>query len=108
MEGLLEPTIEEKIIGNLEVREVFNITKVGTIAGCFVKDGRILRQSKLRVIRDGIVLHTGNLTALKRFKDDVKEVISGMDCGVQLKDYQNILVGDLLEVFEEIEIQRKL
>jgi translation initiation factor IF-2 len=73
-----------------------------------VKDGRILRQSKLRVIRDGIVLHTGNLTALKRFKDDVKEVISGMDCGVQLKDYQNILVGDLLEVFEEIEIQRKL
>ncbi len=108
MEGLLEPTIEEKIIGNLEVREVFNITKVGTIAGSFVKEGKIIRQSKVRIIRDGIVVHTGTLSALKRYKDDVKEVSSGMDCGVQIKDYQNILVGDNIEVFEEIEIQRKL
>jgi translation initiation factor IF-2 len=108
MEGLLEPTIEEKIIGNLEVREVFNITKVGTIAGCFVKEGKIIRQSKVRIIRDGIVVHTGSLSALKRFKDDVKDVSTGMDCGVQIKDYQNIVVGDNIEVFEEIEIQRKL
>jgi translation initiation factor IF-2 len=108
MEGLLEPKIEEKIVGTLEVREVFNITKVGIIAGCFVREGRIIRQNKVRVIRDGIVIHTGNLSALKRFKDDVKEVVSGMDCGVQVKDYQNINVGDEIEVFEEIEIQRKL
>jgi translation initiation factor IF-2 len=108
MEGLLEPKIEEKIVGTLDVREVFNITKVGTIAGCFVREGRIIRQNKVRVIRDGIVIHTGNLSALKRFKDDVKEVVSGMDCGVQIKDYQNINVGDEIEVFEEIEIQRKL
>ncbi len=108
MEGLLEPKIEEKIIGNLDVREVFNITKVGTIAGCFVRDGRILRASKVRLIRDGIVVHTGALSALKRYKDDVKDVVSGMDCGVQIKDYQDIQVGDSIEVFEEIEIQRKL
>jgi translation initiation factor IF-2 len=108
MEGLLEPKFEEKIVGNIEVREVFKVTKVGTIAGCYVREGRITRQSKVRVIRDGIVIHTGNLSALKRFKDDVKDVVSGMDCGVQIKDYQNINVGDEVEVFEEIEIQRKL
>jgi translation initiation factor IF-2 len=81
---------------------------VGTIAGCFVRDGRILRASKVRLIRDGIVVHTGALSALKRYKDDVKDVVSGMDCGVQIKDYQDIQVGDSIEVFEEIEIQRKL
>ncbi len=108
MEGMLEPKIEEKIIGNVDVREVYNITKVGTVAGSFVREGRILRGSKVRVIRDGIVLHTGALAALKRFKDDVKEVVSGLDCGIQLKDFQNILVGDTIEVFEEVEVQRKL
>ncbi len=108
MEGLMEPTIEEKIIGNLDVREAFNITKVGTIAGCFVREGRIMRSSKVRVIRDGIVIHNGVLSSLKRFKDDVKEVVSGMDCGVQIKDFQDIKGGDTIEVFEETEVQRKL
>lgn len=108
MEGMLEPKIEEKVIGNIEVREVFNITKVGTIAGSYVKDGRITRQAKIRIIRDGIVVHTGALTALKRFKDDVKDVSAGMDCGVQIKDYQDIKVGDLIEAYEEVEVQRKL
>ncbi|MFN8277037.1 MAG: translation initiation factor IF-2 [Chitinophagales bacterium] len=108
MEGLMEPKIEEKIIGNIDVKEVFNITKVGTIAGCFVREGRVMRNSKIRLIRDGIVMHSGTLAALKRFKDDAKEVTSGMDCGIQIKDYQNIVAGDVIEVFEEIEIARKL
>lgn len=108
MEGLMEPKIEEKIIGNIEVREVFNVTKVGTIAGCYVKDGRVLRTSKVRVIRDGIVVHNGALSSLKRFKDDVKEVVSGMDCGIQIKDFQDIQAGDQIEVYEETEVARKL
>lgn len=108
MEGLLEPKIEEKIIGNLDVKDAIHISKVGTIAGCFVRDGRILNKSKVRVIRDGIVIHNGVVGALKRFKDDAKEVVSGLDCGVQIKDYQDIKVGDVIEVFEEVEVQRKL
>jgi translation initiation factor IF-2 len=108
MEGLMEPKIEEKIIGNIEVREVFNVTKVGTIAGCYVKDGRVLRSSKVRLIRDGIVVHNGALSSLKRFKDDVKEVVSGMDCGIQIKDFQDIQPGDQIEVYEETEVARKL
>ncbi|MFN8322264.1 MAG: translation initiation factor IF-2 [Chitinophagales bacterium] len=108
MEGLLEPKIEEKIIGMLEVRNAIFVSKVGTIAGCFVKDGRILNKSKVRVIRDGIVIHTGAVAGLKRFKDDAKEVVSGLECGVMVKDYQNIVEGDFIEVFEEIEVQRKL
>lgn len=108
MEGLLEPKIEEKVIGNVEVRETFHITKVGTIAGCFVTEGKITRSSKIRLIRDGIVVHTGSLASLKRFKDDAKEVTSGMDCGVQIKDYHDLKVADVIEVFEEIEVARKL
>ncbi|HRG88946.1 MAG TPA: translation initiation factor IF-2, partial [Chitinophagales bacterium] len=108
MEGLLEPKIEEKIIGNLEVRNAIHVSKVGTIAGCFVKEGRILSKSKVRVIREGIVIHTGTVAGLRRFKDDVKEVVSGLECGVMVKDYQDIKEGDTIEVFEEIEIQRKL
>lgn len=108
MEGLLEPKIEEKVIGNLDVKDAIHISKVGTIAGCFVRDGRILSKSKVRVIRDGIVIHTGIITSLKRFKDDAKEVVSGLECGVQIKDYQDIKPGDVIEVFEEVEIQRKL
>ncbi len=108
MEGLMEPTIEEKVIGNIDVKEAIHISKVGTIAGCFVREGKILRSSKVRVIRDGIVIHTGQLSSLKRFKDDVKEVTSGMDCGVQIKDFQDIKAGDIIEVFEETEVVRKL
>lgn len=108
MEGLLEPKIEEKVIGNLEVRTAIHVSKVGTIAGCFVKDGRILNKSKVRVIRDGIVVHTGVVAGLKRFKDDAKEVVSGLECGVMVKDYQDIKENDILEIFEEVEVQRKL
>ena len=108
MEGLLEPKIEEKIIGMLEVRSAIHVSKLGTIAGCFVKDGRVLSRSKVRIIRDGIVIHTGTVSGLKRFKDDVKEVVSGLECGVMVKDYQDIKETDIIEVFEEIEVQRKL
>ncbi len=108
MEGLLEPKIEEKVIGNLDVKDAIHVSKVGTVAGCFVRDGRILNKSKLRVIRDGIVIHSGVVSSLKRFKDDAKEVVSGLECGVVVKDFQNVQAGDVLEVFEEIEVQRKL
>ncbi len=108
MEGLLEPKIEEKVIGNLDVRNAIHVSKVGTIAGCFVRDGRILNKSKVRIIRDGIVIHTGSVGGLKRFKDDAKEVVSGLECGVMIKDYQDIKEGDVIEVFEQTEVQRKL
>ncbi len=108
MEGLLEPKIEEKIIGNLEVRNVITVSKVGTIAGCFVREGKTFSRSKVRVVRDGIVIHTGTISGLKRFKDDVKEVVSGLECGVQIKDYQDLKELDILEIFEETEVQRKL
>jgi translation initiation factor IF-2 len=108
MEGMLEPTIEEKITGNLEVQEVFKITKIGTVAGCIVTDGKIKRDHLVRVIRDGIVLHSGKLASLKRYKDDVKEVVSSQDCGLHMKGFNNIEVGDVIEAYTEIEIQRTL
>jgi translation initiation factor IF-2 len=108
MEGLLEPTIEERITGNVEVREVFKITKVGTVAGCFVTDGKIYRTSKVRIIRDGIVIHTAQLGSLKRYKDEVKEVVSGQECGIHIKDYNDLLAGDIIECFEQTEVKRKL
>jgi translation initiation factor IF-2 len=108
MEGMLEPTVEEKITGNLEIREVFKITKVGSIAGCFVTDGKVYRTSKIRIIREGIVVHTGKLASLKRFKDDVKEVVHGQDCGLNIDNYNDILSGDVIEAYEEVEIKRTL
>jgi translation initiation factor IF-2 len=108
MEGMLEPTIEERITGNAEIREVYKITKVGTVAGCYVSDGKVYRTSKVRVIRDGIVIHTAKLSSLKRFKDEVKEVVSGQECGMYIKDYNNLQIGDVIEAFEELEIKRKL
>jgi translation initiation factor IF-2 len=108
MEGLMEPKIEEKIIGNLDVKEVFNVTKVGTIAGCYVRDGKIFRNSKIRLVRDGIVIHTGVLSSLKRFKDDAKEATSGMECGIQIKDFQDIVAGDQIEAFEQTQVAAKL
>lgn len=108
IEGMLEPTIEEKITANLEVREVFKITKVGTIAGCFVTEGKVKRDSKVRVVRDGIVVFSGVLESLKRFKDDVKEVVSGQDCGLNVKNFNDVREGDVIEAYEEIEIKRKL
>jgi translation initiation factor IF-2 len=108
MEGMLSPDIEEKITGSAEVRETFDITKVGTIAGCYVLDGLIKRSSKIRIVRDGIVIHTGLLGSLKRFKDDVKEVKNNYECGLNIDKFNDIKVGDIVEAFEEVEVARKL
>jgi len=108
MEGMLSPDIEEQIIGTAEIRETFEITKVGTIAGCYVVDGIIKRSSKVRVIRDGIVIHNGVLGSLKRFKDDVKEVKNNYECGLNIDKYNDIQIGDLVEAYEEVEVARKL
>ena len=108
MEGLLAPEFEEKIVCNIEIREVFDITKVGTIAGCFVLDGKVTRNTKIRVIRDGIVVHTGELGSLKRFKDDVKEVNKGFECGLNIKNFNDIKVSDIIEGYELVEIKAKL
>jgi translation initiation factor IF-2 len=108
MEGMLSPDVIEEIIGSAEIRETFNITKVGTIAGCYVQDGIIKRSSQIRVIRDGIVVHTGTLGSLKRFKDDVKEVKNNYECGLNIERYNDIKVGDIIEAYEEVEVARKL
>jgi translation initiation factor IF-2 len=107
MEGMLEPKIEEKVLCNVEVRETFRIDKV-TVAGCFMLDGKMNRNTKLHLIRDGIVIFTGELASLKRFKDDVREVVSGMECGLVIKNYNDIKVGDMIEGFEEVEVKRTL
>jgi translation initiation factor IF-2 len=108
MEGMLSPDIEEKVIGTAEIRETFDITKVGTIAGCYVLDGIIKRSSKIRVIRDGIVIHSGTLGSLKRFKDDVREVKNNYECGLNIDKFNDIKIGDLVEAYEEVEVARKL
>ena len=108
MEGLLEPKIEEKVVANIEIRETFKIPKVGTIAGCYVLEGKVSRNNKVRLVRDGIVMYTGELASLKRFKDDVKDVAFGFECGLNIKNYNDIQVGDIVEAFEEVEVMRKL
>jgi translation initiation factor IF-2 len=108
MEGMLSPEIREEITGTAEVMEAFNITKVGTIAGCIVRDGKIIRKDKVRVIRDGIVIYTGTLGSLKRFKDDVKEVNKGYECGLNIDNYNNILEGDFIEAFTLTEVAKTL
>lgn len=108
MEGMLAPEFEEKVVCSIEIRETFKISKVGTIAGCMVLDGKVTRNTKIRLIRNGIVLHTGTLASLKRFKDDVKEVLSGYECGLNLSGYNDIEVGDIIEGYEMVEIKRKL
>ncbi|MEI6898890.1 MAG: translation initiation factor IF-2 [Bacteroidota bacterium] len=108
IEGMLSPDIEEKIICNIEVREVYKITKVGTVAGCYVLDGKITRNTRIRVIRDGIVVYTGNLGSLKRFKDDVREVSTGYECGLNIDNFNDMKVGDIVEGYEEFEVKRKL
>ncbi|MDE6741085.1 MAG: translation initiation factor IF-2 [Muribaculaceae bacterium] len=108
MEGLLAPEIKEEITGTAEVLQTYHISKVGTIAGAIVRDGRIKSRSKIRVIRDGIVVYTGELGSLKRFKDDVKEVVSGYDCGLSVSGYNDIREGDLIEGYEEVEVKKKL
>jgi translation initiation factor IF-2 len=108
MQGMLSPDIVEEIVCNIEVRETFKITKVGTIAGCYVLDGKINRKDKVRVIRDGIVIYTGLLGSLKRFKDDVKEVTKGFECGLNIENFNDIKVGDIVEGYQEKEVQRDL
>ena len=108
MEGMLEPTEEENIVGNVEVRETYKISKIGTIAGCYVTNGNIIRKNKIRLIRDGIVVFNGKIKQLKRFKEDVNEVKNGYECGLSIEDFNDIKVGDIIESFEIKEIKRKL
>ena len=108
MEGMLSPEVREEIIGTAEVRETFHISKVGTIAGCVVKEGKLRRSARVRLIRDGIVIYTGELGSLKRFKDDVKEVLTGYECGLNITNYNDVKVGDLVEAYEEVEVKKSL
>jgi translation initiation factor IF-2 len=108
MEGMLSPEFKEEITGTAEIREIFKVTKIGSIAGCMVTNGKILRNSKIRLIRDGVVVFTGELSSLKRFKDDAKEVTKGFDCGMQIKNYNDIQEGDIIEAFHEVEFKKKL
>ncbi len=107
MEGMLEPTVEEKILGNVEIRETYKFDKA-TVAGCTVLDGKMARNSRIRLVREGIVIFTGELSSLKRYRDDAKEVTSGMECGLVIKNYNDIKVGDIVEAFEEVEVKRTL
>lgn len=108
MEGMLSPEVKEEVTGTAEIREIFKVSKVGNIAGCMVMNGKIFRSSGIRIIRDGVVVHTGSLEALKRFKDDVREVTKGYDCGMQIKGYNDIAIGDVIEAFQEVEVKKKL
>ena len=108
MEGMLSPEIREEVIGTAEVRETYHISKVGTVAGCAVKEGKIRRTAKVRLIRDGIVIYTGELGSLKRFKDDVKEVLTGYECGLNIGNYNDIKIGDLIEAYEIVEVKKAL
>ena len=108
MEGMLSPELKEEITGNAEVRQTFKISKIGTIAGCMVTDGKVFRNGGVRLIRDGVVIYTGELTALKRFKDDVKEVAKGYECGMQIKNYNDLQEGDIMESFREVEVKKTL
>jgi len=108
MEGMLSPEIKEEINGTLEILETFKITKVGTVAGCIVKDGKIFRNSKVRIIREGIVVYDGALGSLKRFKEDVKEVFTGLECGLNIANFNDIKQGDVIEAYTEREVKKKL
>ncbi|MBP1838382.1 translation initiation factor IF-2 [Formosa algae] len=108
MEGMLSPELKEEITGTAEIREIFKVSKIGSIAGCMVTNGKIIRTSGVRLIRDGVVVYTGELASLKRFKDDVKEVSKGYDCGMQIKNYNDIKEGDVIESFHEVEVKKKL
>jgi len=108
MEGMLDPDVEEVIVGNVEVRDVFKISKIGTVAGCMVTDGYIKKNNPIRLIRDGIVVYSGEMGQLKRFKDDVTEVKSGYECGISIKNFNDIKEGDVIESYEEREVKRTL
>ena len=106
LKGMLAPVYEEHNLGNAEVRQVFKVSNVGTIAGCFVLDGKVARNAGVRVIRESVVIHDGKLVSLKRFKDDAKEVSKGFECGLQIEDYNDIKEGDIIECYEKVEIKR--
>ncbi|MCX6321533.1 MAG: translation initiation factor IF-2 [Bacteroidia bacterium] len=108
MEGMLMPEVKEEIVATLEIREVFKVTKVGTVAGCYVKEGKITRNTRVRIIRDGIVIYTGELGSLKRFKDDVKEVVGGYECGLNIHNFNDIKIGDIVEGYQEFEVKKTL
>jgi len=108
MEGMLSPEVKEEIVATLEIREIFKVTKVGTVAGCYVKEGKITRNTRVRIIRDGIVIYTGELGSLKRFKDDVKEVVGGYECGLNISNFNDIKVGDIVEGYQEFEVKKTL
>ena len=108
MEGMLSPELKEEITGTAEIREIFKVSKIGTIAGCMVTSGKIFRNSSIRLIREGVVVYTGELTSLKRFKDDAREVSKGYDCGMQIKNYNDIYENDVIEAFHEVEVKKKL
>jgi translation initiation factor IF-2 len=108
MEGMLVPEMKEEIVATLEIRDVFKVTKVGTVAGCYVKEGKITRNTRVRIIRDGIVIYTGELGSLKRFKDDVKEVVGGYECGLNIHNFNDIKIGDMVEGYQEVEVKKTL
>jgi translation initiation factor IF-2 len=108
MEGMLMPEVREEIVATLEIREIFKVTKVGTVAGCYVKEGKITRNTRVRIIRDGIVIYTGELGSLKRFKDDVKEVVGGYECGLNIHNFNDIETGDIVEGYQEFEVKKTL
>lgn len=108
MEGMLSPEVKEEIVATLEIREIFKVTKVGNVAGCYVKEGKITRNTKVRLIRDGIVIYSGELGSLKRFKDDVREVVGGYECGLNIQNFNDIKVGDVIEGYQEVEIKKTL
>jgi translation initiation factor IF-2 len=108
LEGMLSPVISEELVATIEVRETFKVPKVGTIAGCYVQDGKITRNNKIRLFRDGIVIYEGELASLKRFKDDVKEVDAGYECGLNIANFNDVKVGDIIEGYKLVETKKKL
>ena len=106
MKGMLDPIFEEKVIGNAEIRQTFKVSNVGTIAGCYVLDGKVERNAGVRIIRDSVVIHEGKLASLKRFKDDVKEVAKSYECGVQIENFNDLKEGDIIEVFVMEQVKR--
>ena len=105
--GMLSPETEEKVVCNIEIREVYKISRIGKVAGCYVLDGKVKRNTSIRLLRDGVVVFTGSLSSLKRFKEDAKEVVSGYECGLTIENYNDIKVGDIIEGFEEVEVKSK-
>ena len=108
LEGMLSPVLSEEMVATVEVRETFKVPKVGTIAGCYVLDGKITRTSKIRLVRDGVVVYEGDLSQLRRFKDDVKEVDAGYECGINIANFNDIKIGDIIEAYKIIETKKKL